>query len=157
DPAAARGIAPRDRQRILRALEVERVSGRPLSWWLGQPAPAAQEERWLLLELELPAGELDRRIATRTRWMLDHGLPEEVGGLRSAGLGDALRDLRAVGYDETLDLLSGLIDRETAEARIDLRTRQLAKRQRTWFRHQVDAHRLDARSPLEVLRAQALE
>ena len=157
DPAAARRIAPRDRQRILRALEVERVSGRPLTWWLAQPPPVAQEERWLLLELELPAAELDRRIATRTRWMLDHGLPEEVQGLLAAGLGNALRALRAVGYDETLDWLAGLIDRQAAEARIDLRTRQLAKRQRTWFRHQVDAHRLDARAPLEMLRAQALE
>ena len=157
DPAAARRIAPRDRQRILRALEVERVSGRPLTWWLAQPAPAAPEERWLLLELTLPSAELDRRIATRTRWMLDHGLPEEVQGLLAAGLGEALRALRAVGYDETLDLLAGLIDREAAEARIDLRTRQLAKRQRTWFRHQVDAQKLDARPPLEVLRAQALD
>jgi len=157
DPAAAGRIAPRDRQRILRALEVEQLSGRPLSWWLAQPAPAAAKERWLLLELELPTTELDRRVTARTRWMMDHGLSEEVQGLLDAGLGQALRDLRAVGYDETLDLLSGAIDRETAESRIDLRTRQLAKRQRTWFRHQTVTHRLDGRAPLEVLRAQALD
>jgi tRNA dimethylallyltransferase len=157
DPVAARRIGPRDRQRIVRALEVERASGRPLTWWLSQPAAERSRERWLLLELELPAKELDARISARTRWMMSQGLLEEVRALVRAGHGDALRRLRAVGYDETLDLLEGAIDRPTAEARIDRRTRQLAKRQRTWFRHQAKTEPLDARLPLETLREQALD
>mgnify|MGYP002391893004 CR=1 FL=1 len=62
-------------------------------------------------------------------------------------LGDAgapLRALRAVGYDEALEVLAGRLTRAEAAASIDRRTRQLAKRQRTWFRHQVEAERLDA-------------
>ena len=157
DPVAARRIAPRDGQRIVRALEVERLSGRPLTWWLAQPPVGLTPERWVLLELTLPATELDARIATRTRWMLTHGLPEEVRALAQAGRTPALRRLRAVGYDETLDLLDGTIDREAAEGRIDRRTRQLAKRQRTWFRHQVRAHPVDALLPLARQRALALD
>lgn len=157
DPTAARRIAPRDRQRIVRALEVERVSGQPLSWWLEQPPAAPLEERWLLLELTLPAETLKLRIAARTRWMMSHGLPEEVRTLVERGREPALRELRAVGYDETLDLLAGTIDQSEAEARIDRRTLQLAKRQRTWFRHQIRAHAVDARLPLASQRVLALD
>jgi tRNA dimethylallyltransferase len=57
-----------------------------------------------------------------------------------------LRALRAVGYDEALDVLAGRLDRAAAEARTNARTRQLAKRQRTWFRHQLRAERIDAAS-----------
>jgi tRNA A37 N6-isopentenylltransferase MiaA len=59
-----------------------------------------------------------------------------------AGNEPALRALRAVGYDEALDVLAGRLTRAGAEQRTSLRTRQLAKRQRTWFRHQVKAVRL---------------
>jgi tRNA dimethylallyltransferase len=76
--------------------------------------------------------------------MFDAGLVEEVSTLVGAGKEGALRSLRAVGYDEALELLAGRCDRATAEERTNLRTRRLAKRQRTWFRHQVDAVRLDA-------------
>jgi tRNA dimethylallyltransferase len=76
--------------------------------------------------------------------MYDSGLIEETRALVEAGREPALRALRAVGYDEALDLLSGRLDREEAEQRTNLRTRQLAKRQRTWFRHQIEAARLDA-------------
>ena len=76
--------------------------------------------------------------------MFEHGLIEEPRKLFAAGLEEPLRALRAVGYDEALDLLAGRITRADAEARTSLRTRQLAKRQRTWFRHQFEAVRLDA-------------
>ena len=88
--------------------------------------------------------------------MFSHGLLEETRALVEAGHREALRALRAVGYDETLDLLEGAIDPSTAEARIDHRTRQLAKRQRTWFRHQTKTQTLDARLPADRLLAQAL-
>ena len=156
DPVAARRIAPRDRQRIVRALEVEEVSGRPLSWWLAREHAAPSAGRWLLLMPELPSAEQDARIAARTRWMFSHGLLEETRALVEAGHREALRALRAVGYDEALDLLECTIDRATAEQRIDRRTRQLAKRQRTWFRHQAKTQTLDARLPGDRLLAQAL-
>lgn len=144
DPATATRVGPRDRQRITRALEVHEASGRPLSWWHTRRGEPAVPGQWRVLELTVATGALDRRIARRTAWMLRSGLLEETRGLLEAGLEAPLRALRAVGYDEALEVLAGRLDRTGAAARIGLRTRQLAKRQRTWFRHQVEATRLDA-------------
>jgi tRNA dimethylallyltransferase len=144
DPTIAARLAPRDRQRVTRALEVYDASGRPLSWWQAQKADAPVAESWLVVELIVPAPVLSERIARRTRWMFDHGLVEETRGLLAAGFGEALRELHAVGYDEALGLIEGRWTRDAAEERTSLRTRQLAKRQRTWFRHQMDAVRLEA-------------
>ena len=142
DPATAARLSPRDRQRITRALEVHEASGHPLSWWharRGEPAVAGE---WRVFELSSAPTALDQRIAHRTRWMFDSGLVEETQALVAAGKAAALRALHAVGYDEALELLAGRLGREAAEARTNLRTRQLARRQRTWFRHQVEAVRL---------------
>ena len=144
DPATAARVQPRDRQRIPRALEVHEASGRPLSWWHERQGEPAVTGEWVVFELTLPPQTLEERIARRTRWMFDSGLVEETQALVAAGHEAALRALHAVGYDEVLELLAGRSDRPTAEARTSLRTRQLAKRQRTWFRHQIEAVRLDA-------------
>jgi tRNA dimethylallyltransferase len=90
--------------------------------------------------------------------MFESGLVEETRALVAAGQEAQLQALRAVGYDEALELLAGRMSRAEAEARTSLRTRQLAKRQRTWFRHQIEAVRLDgggagtARTLRETLR-----
>jgi tRNA dimethylallyltransferase len=144
DPATAARLEPRDRQRVTRALEVHEASGRPLSWWHERRAEPAVAGEWRVLELVVEPAALDERIARRTRWMFEAGLLEEARALVAAGHEQALRALRAVGYDEALDLLGGGLTRAEAETRTSLRTRQLAKRQRTWFRHQVVAARLDA-------------
>ncbi|OGF15207.1 MAG: tRNA (adenosine(37)-N6)-dimethylallyltransferase MiaA [Candidatus Eisenbacteria bacterium RBG_16_71_46] len=155
DPETAARLDPRDAQRVMRALEVLAASGRPLSWWHRQEAGPAVQGEWRVVELVVPPAELAERIAARTRWMFAHGLIEETRALVERGHGDALRDLRAVGYDEALALLAGRMSRAEAEARTCLRTRQLAKRQRTWFRHQVDAARFEAAggSPADWLAA----
>ena len=98
---------------------------------------------WRVFELVVAPEALAARIAARTAWMLEAGLIEETQGLREAGLEQPLRALRAVGYDEALEVLAGRLTRAEAAASIDRRTRQLAKRQRTWFRHQVQAERLE--------------
>jgi tRNA dimethylallyltransferase len=85
--------------------------------------------------------------------MFSAGLVEETHGLIDRGHGAALERLRAIGYDEAMALLRGDIDRAGAEARTSLRTLQLAKRQRTWFRHQIDAVCVDGgESAMESLR-----
>jgi tRNA dimethylallyltransferase len=155
DPATAARLKPRDRQRITRALEVHEASGRPLSWWherQGEPAVAGE---WRVFELAVEPAALDARIARRTRWMFDSGLVEETRALVEAGLDAPLRALRAVGYDEALELLAGRMSRAQAEERTNRRTRQMAKRQRTWFRHQIEAVRLGAgaASPQDQLAA----
>lgn len=144
DPETAARLDPNDAQRILRALEVIESSGRPLSWWQGQKTTAPLDADWRVFEITLPVAENDRRIEERTRWMLESGLLDETASLLSAGHAQALRALCAVGYDEVMALLAGELTREATEAGIVLRTRQLAKRQRTWFRNQVEATRLDA-------------
>lgn len=146
DPVTATRLSPRDRQRITRALEVHEASGQPLSWWherQGEPAVAGE---WRVFELTFEPATLDERIGRRTRWMFESGLVEETQALVAAGHEAPLRALRAVGYDEVLELLAGRLTRDDAETRTNLRTRQLAKRQRTWFRHQVEAVRVDGGS-----------
>ncbi len=144
DPEAAARVHPTDRQRVIRALEVVEASGRPLTWWRAQAAPPSLEAEWRVVELQIPADELRSRIGARTRRMFDGGLVEEAAALVANGLGPALRALRAVGYDEALELLQGTLDRAEAERRTNLRTYRLAKRQRTWFRHQLRAERVAA-------------
>ena len=133
DPVTAARLAPNDAQRIQRALEVWRSSGKPLSAWhtaakRDVPAPP-------LIALE-PAdrGWLQRRIDARLKAMLDAGLVDEVRGLRARGdLHADLPSMRAVGYRQAWAALeSGDISKLPATA--GAATRQLAKRQLTWLR-----------------------
>ncbi len=142
DPVTAERLAPADSQRIQRALEVFRISGRPLSAHHrrnGQPRPPAPP----LVSLEpLDRGWLHARLAQRFQLMLDAGLLDEVGALRRRGdLHPDLPALRCVGYRQAWQALDAtgdaplegaarfaLVERATAA------TRQLAKRQLTWLR-----------------------
>ncbi|MBI5711005.1 MAG: tRNA (adenosine(37)-N6)-dimethylallyltransferase MiaA [Candidatus Eisenbacteria bacterium] len=144
DPETAARVKPRDTQRITRALEVLEASGRPLSWWHARPRGPAVAGEWRMFELIAGPAALAARIETRTRWMFGAGLVEETRALLAAGHQAALAALRAVGYDEAMELVAGRMTRREAEERTSLRTRQLAKRQRTWFRHQVEAVRIPA-------------
>jgi tRNA dimethylallyltransferase len=157
DPATAARLAPRDTQRITRALEVLEASGRTLSSWLGEAAGPAVAGEWRVIVITLAAPALAGRIEHRTRDMFAHGLIAETEALLAAGHGEALRALRAVGYDEAIELLAGRMSRAEAEARTTLRTRQLAKRQRTWFRNRVEAVRIDGAEGEAALLAAALE
>ncbi len=157
DPGTAARLGARDGQRITRALEVFETSGRTLADWHAAAPRNALAADWRTLELTCAPGELDQRIATRTHGMFDAGLVEETAALVGSGRGEALAALRAIGYDEAMDLSAGRCDRGDAEARTNRRTRQLAKRQRTWFRHQLDAVRMNAGEwPAEDLPARAL-
>lgn len=144
DPATAARLAPRDRQRVTRALEVYEASGRTQSWWHAQPHAAPVPGGWRRFELVVPPEALAERIERRTRAMFEAGLAEETRALLDAGHGASLGALRAVGYDEAIALLEGRMTRAGAEARTALRTRQLARRQRTWFRHRGEAEPLAA-------------
>jgi len=147
DPAAAARLAPRDRQRILRALEIVIVGGRPLATWREAPREAPLVAEWRSFELVCEPATLGRRIEERTRAMWAAGLLEETRALVASGHGESLTSLAAIGYDEAMALLAGTLDAATAEARMNERTRQMAKRQRTWFRHQMSAEVLSAESP----------
>ena len=135
DPRAAQRIAPGDAQRIQRALEVWRLSGRPMSSL--QTASAAPLPFALKTFAIVPADRaaLHRRIAERFDAMLAAGLIEELTSLRARyRLSAELPSMRAVGYRQAWEFLAGACDRATLRDKAIAATRQLAKRQLTWLR-----------------------
>ncbi|MEX1324034.1 MAG: tRNA (adenosine(37)-N6)-dimethylallyltransferase MiaA [Synechococcaceae cyanobacterium] len=130
DPVAAARIAAADAVRTQRALEVLYATGRPLSGQQGSEAPP-----WRLLELGLDPPDLRDRIDSRTQALYDGGLVEETRTLIER-YGAALPLLDTIGYGEARRLLAGELERSAAIALTSRRTRQFAKRQRTWFRRQ---------------------
>jgi tRNA dimethylallyltransferase len=144
DAEAARRIRPGDAQRIQRALEIITLTGRPLSEQLsGSP----QRPPWRLLKLALvpvDRARLHQRIAERFDAMLAAGFIDEVRSLIARGdLGADLPALRAVGYRQAAEYLAGSIDAPTFRDRAIFATRQLAKRQITWLRGELDARWID--------------
>lgn len=135
DPESAGRLHPNDVRRVIRGLEVLEQTGRPLSDWQREwgAAPTPRVERARLVGLALETPELDRRIRARTKAMLDAGWREEARAV-SAGPGFGPSARQALGYAEVLAWADGAATREETEERIVLRTRQFARRQRTWYR-----------------------
>ncbi len=145
DPATAGRLHPHDAQRIQRALEVYRLTGRPLSA-LQTGGGAVLPYRWLKLALA-PAerAELHRRIGARFEAMLAAGLLDEVRQLYERGdLTPAHPAMRAVGYRQLWQHLAGELDLATASQRAVAATRQYAKRQLTWLRGETGVWWLDS-------------
>jgi tRNA dimethylallyltransferase len=150
DPKTAQRLAPNDAQRIQRALEVWRITGRPLSALQGAP-PDPLPFRVKACVLIPERSELHRRIEQRFDAMLDAGLVEEVKTLRSRyRLTPGMPSMRAVGYRQAWEYLEGAYDRNTLRSRGIAATRQLAKRQVTWLRGWPGLLRLDAGSPQDA-------
>lgn len=154
DPAAASKIRPGDPQRIQRALEVLRLSGRPISAWQRQPTQLAPLPVKVLKLVLAPASRdtLHARIAARFDAMLAAGFLDEVRRLRGLPPLRAhpapldLPAIRAVGYRQAWQHLDGLIDAPAFRDQAIFATRQLAKRQLTWLRGQRDARWFDPAS-----------
>ena len=148
DPAAAARIRAGDAQRIQRALEVIELTGRPLSEQQSGPARRAP---WRLVKLALvpsDRGLLHERIARRFDAMLADGFLEEAARLRALpGWDPDWPAMRAVGYRQAWDHLAGACDLATLRDRAVFATRQLAKRQITWLRSEVDARWIDPDRP----------
>ncbi|KRE89686.1 tRNA dimethylallyltransferase [Frateuria sp. Soil773] len=157
DPAAAARIGGNDAQRIQRALEVIELTGRPLSEQQ-QGGPGVRFP-WRVLKLALlPAarGALHERIAARFDQMLAAGFLDEVRALRARGdLHADLPAIRAVGYRQAWEHLDGRIDAAAFRDKGVFATRQLAKRQITWLRGELDARVLDPEQPRLQERATA--
>ncbi len=138
DPAAGARIMPRDRSRILRALEVLQATGRPIADWHreGLP-PLLAAERTVRIFL-LPAREsLKRRIEARFHAMISQGALDEVRALDARGLPQTLPAMKAHGVPWLRRHLRGEISLEEAAAGAIMDTRRYAKRQVTWFRNQM--------------------
>jgi tRNA dimethylallyltransferase len=134
DPATAARLAPGDKQRIGRALEVWRISGEPLSAHFARAKPASAP-RILHVSIEPERQVRWQRIETRLDAMLHAGLIDEVRTLRARGdLHAAMPSMRCVGYRQAWEHLEGATTMPQMRERATAATRQLAKRQMTWLR-----------------------
>lgn len=138
DPQAAERINANDPQRILRALEVYRMSGTPISVLQAQQRAEAMAEEQVTMVAISPEDRsvLHQRIEQRFEMMLNEGFIEEVEQLKARGdLSADLPSMRSVGYRQVWEYLEGELEREEMAYRATVATRQLAKRQLTWLRN----------------------
>ena len=149
-------LAPGDRhnpRRCIRALELAELPpppARPPAGDAGVPPPSA-----VVAVLRMPRDQLHARIERRVERMLADGLVAEALALRAAGA-LAATAAQAIGYAEALALADGRLDAAAAAGRIAARTRQLAKRQMTWFRHQIAVHWIDITDDMPVAQVAGL-
>jgi tRNA dimethylallyltransferase len=152
DRAAAEKILPSNGRRIVRALEVIEMTGAPFTATLPGPTPAYPSVQ---IGVDRDTGELDRRIAERVERMWDSGLLEEVRHLARAGLRSGHTASRALGYQQALAQLDGVLTDAQARTGTTHATRRFVRRQRSWFRRDPRVVWLDGGSPALVAEALA--
>ncbi|MFZ5491501.1 MAG: tRNA (adenosine(37)-N6)-dimethylallyltransferase MiaA [Pseudomonadota bacterium] len=143
DPIVAARVAPADRQRISRALEVFRLTGRPLSAWQAEVKTDLHRPALRLILAPADRQALYRAVDARFDAMLEAGLLDEAAALRRAGHDRDLPALRAVGYRQACAHLAGEIDFPTLVETGRTASRQYAKRQLTWLRGDSHGYWLD--------------
>jgi tRNA dimethylallyltransferase len=156
DPLAATAILPSNGRRIVRALEVVEITGKPFTANL--PGPESVYDT-VQIGVEVPRPELDRRIALRVDRMWEAGLVKEVEDLAAAGLREGRTASRALGYQQVLAQLSGGCGEEEARAETVRATKRFARRQESWFRRDPRVHWLsrgDGADPAQLV-GQALD
>ncbi len=141
------------RHRIIRGIELPLPTGRSLSWWHQNPPPEAPPLRPLVFVLDPPRAQLYDRIDRRVDGMVRAGLLDEIARLLGAGYRAGHPGMNATGYAEVLPALRGEVALEDALDLVRKNTRAYARRQLTWFRHQLPegAVWLDASLPVEEL------
>ncbi len=147
DPGTARRLAPGDRQRILRALEVAASSGRTLSSWIRRQPVGGARLPAVKIGLTLPRSILYDRIAERVRDMLDRGWVDEVATLLRRGVDPGAPAFQAIGYRQVVRHVEAGWSLQAAMEEIIRATRRYAKRQRTWFRREKDVRWIEASDP----------
>lgn len=149
------GFGGGGRQRAARAIEVALLSGRPLSYWQQSARAQGSLDPWYIV-LTVPRPVLHQRIARRADDMVRRGLIEEVAAVLAEGHGATTPGLDGIGIREAVQYLHGMRPRESVAEAIAVGTRQYAKRQQTWFRHQLGGSvvTLDATRSPEKLAAE---
>jgi tRNA dimethylallyltransferase len=142
DPVAAAKILPSNGRRIVRALEVIEMTGRPFTATLPSPTPFYDA-----VQIAVDRDDLDERIAHRVDRMWAAGLLDEVRVLASRGLRDGRTAGRALGYQQALAELDGQLTADQARAETTRLTRRFVRRQRSWFRRDPSVTWLDGASP----------
>ncbi len=135
DPETASALRPGDTQRIARAWEVWRATGRGLSWWRTESVLPPLSARFVSVRLSPPRDLLRQAIAARFVAMMENGAVEEVRALLSCDLSPTLPAMRAHGVPELAAMLRGEMSRQDAITRAVQVTAQYTKRQSTWFAH----------------------
>lgn len=142
DPDAFEGIDVRNGRRLIRALEVIDMTGKPFGAGLG-----AENRPWrehVMIGLQVPRDELTKRLDARARAMFDNGLVDEVRGLIPIGLEDGVTASRSIGYSQALAVINGTATAEEAIDETAALTRRFARRQVSWFTRNPAIHWFDA-------------
>ncbi|HEY3934608.1 MAG TPA: tRNA (adenosine(37)-N6)-dimethylallyltransferase MiaA [Gemmatimonadales bacterium] len=150
-----RGLASGGRHRAARTIEIALLTGHSLSWWHRTAAVGGQVKPWIV-RLTAPRAVLHQRIEARTHEMVRRGVVEEVAAALADGAPNDGPGMDGVGVREAVAVLHGTLPRERLAEAITTATRQYAKRQETWFRHQLGPNvlTLDATRPPEHVAAE---
>jgi len=140
DPVAAARIHSHDKNKIIRALEVRLVEGKPMSDLFDRGREALEGFRPIKIGLNPPREQLHQRLDARTAGIFEQGLVDEVRGLLAAGVPRDSKPFESLGYKQALQVIEGRLTPEQAVAATQLETRRYAKRQLTWFRKEHNVH-----------------
>jgi tRNA dimethylallyltransferase len=134
DPKSFSRLSPKDKPRIIRALEVFEQTGIPISEHQARHGFKEKRYKWLKFGILHSKEELNQRIEARVNSMIQRGFVEEVRGLLQRGYSPSLKSLQVIGYKQIISYLKGEICLDKAIFQIKQQTKHYAKRQRTWFK-----------------------
>ena len=157
DPETAKKIKPKDTQRIIRALEVFKITVKPISYFQKQHGFKKPRYRYLYLCLKREKEELNKRIEERIHRMVERGFESEVRNLLQRGYSKNLNSLNSLGYKEMVAYINGKYNLSGAIQLIKQNTKRYAKRQMTWFKAQpnliwIDVKRDNVDSPIKKIK-----
>lgn len=156
DPTAASRIHANDTKKVIRALEVRILAGRPITELFARGRDPLTGFRPIKLGLNPPRALLNQRLDARTAGIFEAGLLNEVRALLSSGVPRDAKPFESLGYKQALQLLEGRLTWEQALESTQLETRRYAKRQLTWFRREPAVQWLDGFGDNPEVQAQAL-
>ena len=153
DPLAAAKISPKDKVRTIRALEIYEITGQPISHWRTHSTKGSNEYKFILFGISMDRKKLYGRINQRVDKMMEQGFLDEVKNLINLGYSFGLPALHTFGYLDMLNHLQGESTLENAIEKFKQGTRNYAKRQLTWFRHQLKLAWIDVEreNPMETI------
>lgn len=159
DPETAGRISPNDTKRIIRALEVYQITGKPISSFQRQWNTHETKHNWTIIGLRREKAEESKRINARVKKMIEACLVDEVESLLAEDKPLSKQARCAIGYADIIDYLAGAITLEDAIELMKKNTRRLAKSQRTWFKTFKDVNWLDIEpeEPVEKILIRAKE
>lgn len=156
DRVTAARIHPNDKNKIIRALEVRLLEGKPMSELFDRGREPLEGFRPIKIGLNPPRPALYQRLNTRSVHMFEQGLIDEVRALLAAGVPRGAKPFESLGYKEALGVVEGRLTPEQALTATQLETRRYAKRQLTWFRKEHGVHWLSGFGEETAVQQQAL-